>query len=160
MSESKSRDGSFQIQERDFALLLGLFESRVMTAAHVAAVHFEGKQEAAKKRLQKIKAAGLIGERKRRVNEPSVLFLTRKSHALLEERGMLGEFPQLSPNAFEKRAAVSELTLRHELEVMDVKAAFCSALRRSDLFSIAEFSTWPRLDEFKAMRPNHRTEVS
>lgn len=143
----------FQIQERDFQLLLGLFESRVMTIAHIATLHFAGKREATKKRLQKLKAAGLVGERERRVNEPSVLFLTRQGYALLRNQDLLSSFPQLSPAVFEKRARVSDLTLRHELEVMDVKAAFHSALRKSETFSIAEFSTWPRLHEFKATRP-------
>jgi Replication-relaxation len=141
------------LQTRDFALLRGLFESRVMTAAHIVALYFDGKKEAAKKRLQKLKAAGLIGERKRRVNEPSVLSLTRKGHALLEEQELLSAFPKLSASVFEKRASVSELTLRHELEVMDVKTAFHSALRGSLKFTIAEFSTWPRLHEFKASPP-------
>jgi len=145
-------------QNRDFALLRGLFESRVMTGTHVAAIYFNGKKEAAKKRLQRIKAAGLIGERKRRVNEKSVLFLTRKGHALLQEKNLLASFPKLSPAVFEKRANVSELTLRHELEVMDVKAAFHSALTNSGTFRIAEFSTWPRLHEFKASPPGPGSE--
>ena len=155
MSESKKQSDSLVFQSRDFALLRGLFESRVMTGAHIAALHFEGKTEATKKRLQKIKAAGFIGERKRRVNEKSVLFLTRKGHALLEEQKLLSALPKLSAAVFEKRASVSDLTLRHELEIMDVKAAFHSALKKSDTFSIAEFSTWPRLNEFKARRPGH-----
>jgi protein involved in plasmid replication-relaxation len=151
---------AIHLQDRDFRLLCGLFESRVMTAGHVAALYFDGKREAAKKRLQRMKAAGLIGERKRRVNEPSVLFLTRQSFALLNEQGLLSGFPKLSPALFEKRANVSDLTLRHELEVMDVKAAFHSALKKSEAFNIAEFSTWPRLHEFKATRPGHdRAEV-
>jgi len=116
-----------QFQDRDMAILLGLFESRIMTAAHVAALFFDGKTEATKKRLQKIKAAGLIGERKRRVNEKSILFLTRKGYGLLQKNELLRPFPQLSASTFEKRANVSELTIRHELEVMDVKAAFHSA---------------------------------
>lgn len=149
-----------QFRDRDFAVLRGLFESRVMTTAHIAALYFSGKREAAKKRLQKIKAAGLVSERKRRVNEPSVLFLTRKGFSLLCDENLLAEFPPLSAAAFEKRADVSELTIRHELEVMDVKAAFYSALLKSQRFSIAEFSTWPRLHEFKAMRPGYDgTEV-
>ena len=129
-----------------------------MTAAHIAAVYFDDKKEAAKKRVQKLKGADLIGERKRRVNEPSVLFLTRKSYALLARQGFLSELPQLSPAVFEKRANVSELTLRHELEVMNVKAAFNSALKKSGTFSITEFSTWPRLHEFKAVRAGFRGE--
>jgi hypothetical protein len=143
------------LQERDFAMLCGLFESRLMTATHIAALHFAGSKEAAKKRLQKVKAAGLISERKRRVNEPAVLFLTRKGFTLLSNENLLSDYPRLSAAAFEKRADVSALTIRHELEVMDVKAAFYSALKDSETFSIVEFSTWPRLHEFKAMRPGY-----
>lgn len=150
---------SIQLTKRDLEVLRGLFESRVMTSAHIAALYFKGSREAAKKRLQKIKAAGLINERKRRVNEPAVFFLTRKGFSLLADEGQLENFPKLSVSAFEKRADVSALTIRHELEVMDVKAAFYSALKKSETFSIAEFSTWPRLHEFKASRPGQATEV-
>lgn len=146
-------------QDRDIVVLRGLFESRVMTGAHVAALYFAGKKEAAKKRLQKLKAAGFINERKRRVNEPAVLYLTRKGHSVLTQEGSISDLPKLSPVVFEKRADVSPLTIRHELEVMDVKAAFYSALKKSDTFSIAEFSTWPLLHQFRATRPGHETEV-
>jgi hypothetical protein len=40
---------------------------------------------------------------------------------------------------------------------MDVKAAFHSALKKSETFSIVEFSTWPRLNEFKARRPGYNS---
>ena len=143
------------LQKRDFALLGGLFESRIMTSAHVATLYFAGRKEAAKKRLQKLKAAGFVTERKRRVNESSVLFLTRKGFSMLDGEKLLSEFPRLSATAFEKRADVSAVTIRHEFEVMDVKAAFYSALKNSEAFSIAEFSTWPRLHEFRAHRPGY-----
>src|ERR1022692_1218765 len=103
------------VQDRDLAILRGLFESRVMTTVHVADLFFGDSREAAKKRLQKIKAAGFIGERKRRVNEKSVLFLTRKGFLLLAGHDQLGGFPKLSASAFEKRADVNALTIRHEL---------------------------------------------
>src|SRR5215212_4628094 len=109
----------FILQERDKDLLICLFESRVMTALHVAVIYFAGSREAAKKRLQKLKAAGLINERQRRVNEPSVLFLTRKGFSLLGSEHLISDLPRFSGAAFEKRAAVSDLTIRHELEVMD-----------------------------------------
>jgi hypothetical protein len=153
--EPSRRPLSFKAQARDLGLLRDLFESRVMTAAHVATLCFDGRNEAAKKRLQKLKAGGLIGQRKRTVNEKSVLFLTRKGFSVLTGHNALSEYPRLSPSAFDKRASVSELTLRHELEVMDVKAAFHSALGKSDTFSIAEFSTWPLLHQFKARRPGY-----
>jgi hypothetical protein len=123
-----------------------------MTTAHAAALHFSGRKEAAKKRLQKLRGAGLINERGRRVNESSILFLSRKGFSLLSEHNLLADFPALSAAAFEKRADVSALTLRHELDVMDVKAAVYSALRESVSLKIVEFSTWPRLHEFKATR--------
>jgi hypothetical protein len=50
---------ALQLQNRDLALLRGLFECRVMTNDHATALYFDGKDQAAKKRLQKIKAAGL-----------------------------------------------------------------------------------------------------
>lgn len=137
------------------ALLRTLFESRIMTTGHIATIHFDGKKEAAKKRLQKLKAAQLIGERTQRVNEPSVLFLTRQAFALLESEGVLKDYPPIAKSSLEKRARVSELTLRHELEVMDVKAAFHSAIRKTESFSAAEFSTWPLLNQFQACRDGY-----
>jgi hypothetical protein len=153
MDSSRISGISLQPQDRDFALLRGLFESRVMTVGHIAMLYFDGKREYAKKRLQKIKAAGLISERTRRVNEPSILFLTRKAFDLLNSQGQLSGYPALGGTSFEARSNVSELTLRHELEIMDVKAALHSALAESKQFSIVEFSTWPLIYQFEASRP-------
>ena len=152
MPESETARHPVEIRDRDIAVLRDLFESRVMTSAHVAALYFDGSKEAAKKRLQKLKAAKFIGERKRRVSEPSALFLTRNGIALLKTEGVLADYPQISMTSLEKRAQVSDRTLRHELEVMDVKAAFCSAIRATDRFSVAGFSTWPLLYQFEAFR--------
>jgi hypothetical protein len=140
-------------QKRDLALLRGLFECRVMTTDHATVLYFDGKDEAAKKRLQKIKAAGLITERPRRAFEPSVLFLTRKGLTLLQEKGVLTQYPSFDLPVLDRRARVSDLTIRHELEVMDVKAAFHAAIKTTPSFTIAEFSTWPLLNEFTAYRP-------
>lgn len=137
----------------------GLFESRVITAGHIATLYFDGSREAAKKRLQKLKAAGFITERKRHINEPSVLFLTRKSFALLQEKGALAGYPPLGGISFEKRVRVSERTLCHELEIMDVKAAFHSAISKSEPLTIAEFSTWPKLYEFYAAPSTQAAEI-
>lgn len=148
-----SEETAIQFQERDFALLRGLFESRVMTLEHMAALYFEDRKEAAKKRVQKLKAAGLLGERPRRVNEPSVHFLTAKAFKLLSDHGHLNGFPRFSASTLEKRAQVSSLTLRHELDIMDVKAALCAAISKTTNFKVVEFSTWPVLYEFTARRP-------
>jgi hypothetical protein len=138
------------LQERDSAILRGLFESRMMTAAHIAQLHFDGKAPYATKRLQKLKAAGLIGEQRRRVFERAILFLTRKGLDVLHQNGTLTEYPPISRAGLEKRSRVSELMIRHELEIMDVKAAFHTALAASEVFSLNEFSTWPLLYQFQA----------
>jgi hypothetical protein len=124
-----------------------------MTAEHIAMIYFDGRSEAGKKRLQKLKAAGFVGERTRRAFQPSVLFLTRKGLGVLKQNGVLAEYPAFNMPALEKRARVSEQTLRHELEVMDVKATFHSAIKKSPVFSIVEFSTWPHLNQFDAVGP-------
>jgi protein involved in plasmid replication-relaxation len=144
---------ALQLQDRDVALLRALFECRVMTNDHAAALFFDGKDQAAKKRLQKLKTAGHISERPRRAFEPSVLFLTRKSLTILQEKGVLAEYPSFDLPVLERRARVSNQTIRHELEVMDVKTAFHSAIKSFANFAIAEFSTWPLLNEFNAYRP-------
>lgn len=151
---------SIKLQERDTTLLRGLFESRVMTTGHATTLYFDGKPDAAKKRLQKLKSAGLISERPRRAFEPSILFLTRKGLTLLQEQGVLAQYPSFNLPALDRRARVSDLTIRHELGVMDVKAAFHAAIKATTSFTIAEFSTWPLLNEFSAYRPGDRgTEV-
>jgi len=159
MPETKTSLPSVDLQDRDLALLRGLFECRIMTAAHIAAIYFEGKGEYTKKRLQKLKAAGFVGERKRRVNEPSILFLTRKAFTLLTREGHLSGLPLLGANSFENRAKVSDFTLQHELEIMDVKAAFHSALAGNKQFSILEFSTWPLLYQFEVSRNGNKADA-
>ena len=153
MRTSKMSDDAISLQPRDLALLRGLFECRVMTKDHATTLYFDGKGEAAKKRLQKIKAAGLITERPRHAFEPSVLFLTRKGLMLLQENGVLTQYPSFDLPALDRRARVSDLTIRHELEVMDVKAAFHAAIKATPSFIVDEFSTWPLLNEFTAYHP-------
>lgn len=140
---------TIDLQRRDITILRGLFESRIMTREHVAALFFDGRKEAAKKRVQKLKAAGLIGERRRRAYEPAILFLTKTAFAVLHDNGILKEYPPLSKVNHQKRVQVSDLTIRHELQVMDVKAAFHSTIGTSSLYKIAEFSTWPLLNQFE-----------
>jgi hypothetical protein len=151
MSTPKLPRDSFQLQERDLGLLRALLECRIMTAAHAAVLHFDGRAEAAKKRLQKLKSVGLLTERRRQVNEPAVLFLSRAGLVLLADRGVTNGYPALSMASLEKRSQVSDLTIRHELAIMDVKTAFHHALRGHAVFSIAEFGTWPRLYQFEAV---------
>ncbi len=105
------------IQDRDIKLLQLLLHSRILTLAHAAVLVFGGSMEASKKRIQKLKANGLILERRRKAYEQGVLFLSKKGFLCLKNRGTLPPECEDIPS-FTKRAAVSELTLRHELEVM------------------------------------------
>jgi hypothetical protein len=138
------------LTDRDLSLLRGLFESRVMTLSQVASIHFDGNAETAKKRVQKLKAAGYLAERPRRAYDRSVLFLGKRAFAALEEGGHLTDYPALAWTNLEKRARVSDMTLRHELDVMEFKAAVYRAIAKLDGLSVAEFSTWPLLYEFQA----------
>ena len=142
--------GTLQLQDRDIALLLGLFDTRLMTLSHAALLYFDGRHEAAKKRIQKLKAGGLVGERARKVYEPSIIFLAHQGFLRLQERGRLTAFPHTSWPSLERRLQVSPLTLRHEIDVLDVKAAFCSTVRTVPSLALTEFSTWPVLFQFHA----------
>jgi protein involved in plasmid replication-relaxation len=108
--------------------------------------------EAARKRVQKLKAAGIINERPRKATEPSIHCLTRRAFEMLEKHGVLKEFPSVGWSHLEKRARVSESTLKHELEVMDCRAALTAATEKSG-YAITEFSAWPKLIEFVARDP-------
>jgi len=84
------------------------------------------------------------------------LFLARDGITALRERGILSEYPSFDMPALERRARVSQLTIGHELEVMDVKAAFhvAASSGKAGSVAVAEFSTWPLLNEFIAYRPS------
>jgi hypothetical protein len=142
-----------ELQARDLAILQALFESRLMTLNHITHLFFDGHSEAAKKRVQQLKAHRYIRERARRVYQPSILHLSRRSFAALSERGMLLEYPQLAWNQLEDRANVSESTLKHEIQVVDVKTAFSRAITTTPHYELIEFLTWPLLYQFWAAQP-------
>ena len=144
---------SIQLQPRDLELFRGLLDSRIMTLRHIAAIHFDGHPEAAKKRVQRLKAEGYVRVRSQRANESAIYILTRKAFETLRQNGMLPEIPRLGWAAQEKRGKVSDLTLRHELGVMDCKAAMFTAVRTRPELSIVEFSTWPQKIQFEMIHP-------
>lgn len=133
---------------RDIAILRGLFESRVMTIDHAAALYFDGRRPAAAKRLQKLKKAGLVAERPRHISEPAVHYLTKKAFELLHSDGVLANYPPIGMPSLIKRARVSDSTIKHEIAVMDVKAALSAAIVQTPGLSIVEFATWPLLFDF------------
>lgn len=149
-----------EVQVRDLEMLRGLFESRVMTQEQVCRLYFDGKSEATKKRLQKLKALRLIAERERRVYHPAILYLTKRGFDVLLKHGKLTDYPRMAWHQLEKRAQVSELTIRHEIDVMDVKAALSVALTGAGRYRVADFLTWPMLYQFKASKPKRAGQYS
>lgn len=136
------------VTARDVEILRGLFECRILTVEQIAVLHFDDHPEAARKRVWKLKKAGLIRERPRRAYEPAVLFLSRRALRFLIEQGHIADYPKLSVAAYEKRTRVSPLTLRHEIEVNDVRTAFNRAIRTARGVELSQFSTWPTLFQF------------
>jgi hypothetical protein len=140
--------------DRDFALLRGLFESRLMTRQHISAIFFNGRDRMTKKRVQKLASLGLIGARPRRPEQPKLHFLTKNGYDLLRDSGKLADYPRIDYPRFKRRIDVSDQTKAHELAVMDVKAAFYRAAKNHPGVNIAEFSTWPRLYRFRVRMPS------
>jgi len=146
--ENRSNLEGLDVTARDVEILRGLFECRILTVEQIAGLYFEDRQEAARKRIWKLKKADLVRERPRRAHEPAVLFLSRKALRLLIEQGHIADYPKLSVAAYEKRTRVSPLTLRHEIEVNNIKASFVKATRIVEGVSLPQFSTWPTLFQF------------
>ena len=74
---------------------------------------------------------------------------------MLSERGGVSGYPTITPASFEKRARVSDLTLKHELDILEVKTALTLAVRESPHLRLVEFSTWPALFEFQSAPGPH-----
>jgi hypothetical protein len=152
MSGTSDSKNNIALQPRDLDILRGLFESRVMSQEHITRIYFAGKSEASKKRLQRLKAAKLIAERPRKTYEPAVLYLSKAGFVELIRAGRLLDYPKFTWESLEKRVQVSSLTIRHELEVMDVRTVLSEHLEPHPDFSLIEFSTWPLLFQFHAQK--------
>jgi Replication-relaxation len=148
-----------RLQDRDVAMLLDLLESRVLSLDHVRALHFQNKNEMAKKRVQRLKSAKLLAERPRRIGEPSILHLTWNGYMALRDGGHVGDDLRHSPKAFTRRMKVSGITLAHELAIGDVRTSFIGAIRQSKRFELAKFDVWPRRYDFTVHDGHSRVNV-
>jgi hypothetical protein len=86
------KKSELEFQARDLAILRGLFDSRVATIHHLSTLYFGGRLEAARKRVQKLKAAGILNERPRKATEPSIYCVSRRAFEILEKHGVLREY--------------------------------------------------------------------
>lgn len=152
MSGNQKQSGVIP-QDRDISLLRGLYESRIMTRQHIAVLFFEGKADAAKKRVQKLIRARYITERPRKPYESAILYLAKAGYDTLDKAGVLKDYPVQGWKSFQKRVQVSDRTINHELAVMDIKASMTEAIREQPHLQLVEFATWPKLYEFRAKKP-------
>src|SRR5919198_150495 len=117
MPPVKNSRPSLEVQERDLAIFRALFESRLLTLNHIKDLYFKGSYEAAKKGIQRLKAAGYLRDRgvhrsrDRGVYEPSLLYLTKRSFDELSRGGRLADYPHFTWKQLEKRIDVSPLTI-------------------------------------------------
>lgn len=144
-----TRPQSPRITARDLQLLRGLFEVRILTLAQITRLYFGGAAEAAKKRVQMLKAARLIAQRPRpRPYDRSILFLAKRGFELLHHGGHLSDYPRLGWELMQKRVRVSRLTLEHELSVNQIKVEFTNAIAQLTDVMLGQFLTWPKLFAF------------
>ena len=144
-----TQESRIALQPRDYGLLLGLLDARVMTIQHAALLHFGGSHEAAKKRLQKLQHAELVVQRPRRPQDPGVYSLARTGYLRLQEEGMLNPSVDGGWATIWKRLRVGDLMLRHELSVMDVKAVVVSAVGARPDLELVEMSVSPDCHSFR-----------
>lgn len=147
------RHNTLKIQPRDLLVLGGLLDSRVLLLKHIAALFFDGRVDAAKKRVHRLKAAGLIRERPRGPRERSVLHLAKAGFEILQQQHALPDDRRLIWLSLLRRMQVSVLTVAHELEVADVRAALCAAIAKTHTLRVTMFSTWPAHHRFSILEP-------
>jgi hypothetical protein len=139
------------LSERDRSVFRDLIESRVMTLSQISTLHFAGSYEYAKKRFQQFKAAEYVTERKRRYNlghySSSMLSLARPGFAAVADDPFVQD-RAMSWDDLRERLDFAETTLTHELEVVDMKVAFTTAIRTTTGLTLDEFTTYPRRYEF------------
>jgi hypothetical protein len=118
------------IQPRDLDILQEVFVSGLLTSSQIALMYFDGSTEAAKKRLQKLKAERLLATQPRQPYEPSLLFVTKEGRQLLKAR--LQQLPASPRNP-------PKLFLQHHLEIQSIKAALFAACRATEGVSLSHF---------------------
>lgn len=121
------------LQNRDFHIIRELGCCRFLTLPQIADLCFEGKREAAKKRLQKLQRGGIVKRHSLGILVSSVYFLSAKGFRLTKR-----ELPEsLTPS-------VPALTMfRHEKSVRNFRAAIMRDAKREGI-EIPVFSLNPK----------------
>jgi len=155
------RVGNVELQPRDFALLKDVFNSRFITIAHAAKLHFgdmKSAEASAKRRLAKLadKNCGLLKRQEVNLKRCRVIYrLTKNSVDLLVKCRAIGprageEWDSKVRKRYTDRIATS--TLEHEIGMLDIKAALQPALEEHAHLKVHEFGVWPYPYQFQVQR--------
>lgn len=149
------------IQPRDLEVLRTLLDSRVAYARQISVLHFSGKREATKKRVQTLKRSGFIAARRRRPQEPAVLYVTRAGVRLLKDRGFLSDYSPSLLASLERIPRARDPNVRRELEVLDIRISMQTALAGVPSVTLVRFTTSSHLSRVRVspQRPGSATQV-
>jgi hypothetical protein len=136
------------IQPRDVALLHLLLETRAIRRSHAAVLCFGGSANAAKKRIQTLKTAGLLGEWRASRTATGIVTLTRSGVAALKARNALPAMLLQCRSSLSRRLRPNTRTLAHDLAVLDVRCALTVAATASDETFLRTYLTHPESVRF------------
>jgi hypothetical protein len=116
---------SIQLQNRDFRIFQELQSCRFLTLAQIADLCFEGKREAAKKRLQKLQHGGHVRRHSPGMLHESIYIIRKRAHVLIAGNGY-------ERSSF-KRSIPPLATLRHEILLRDFRTAIFRDAKRAGI---------------------------
>lgn len=147
---------SVVLQPRDLALLADVFDNRFITITHAQRLHFgDVSRQAVEKRLRELTVAGLLATQATDLQTHKTIYRpTRKAVEALSTAGALVNINDDDWDARLRKRYTGKIgSLKHELAVLDVKAALGPAIRNApgSHLRLMEFGIWP--SPYKFPRP-------
>lgn len=140
-----------QLQARDLCLLRTVTEHRVVSLTQAAALHFEGRYEAAAKRLQKLRRGGFLAAYPRRVGDACLLRPTRRTRCVVAA-AVGGAARATDREIGRKSKPLATNLVSHELAVVDARIAIGRACHAAAA-SLQEFIPRPHAHAFQTPGP-------
>ena len=150
---------NIEIQPRDVELLSTLFECRVLTRSQAAVLHFGGRTEATKKRLQALVRAAYVKALPNRLRGRSVFTLSRRGYELLRGRAHPAVDGYHTWIDAGRELRVSPSFVDHEIDVTDVRAAIVTAVAAHPGLRLTEICTRSARIAFDAQEAGNRARV-
>ncbi|MBI5934747.1 MAG: replication-relaxation family protein [Chloroflexi bacterium] len=159
-SEHSDYVDGVELQPRDWELLADVYDSRFITIPHAAALHY-GSHAVAKRRLSDLRKALVLGRTPGhfgyahvdgKLQEVKLIYtFTKKALDLLVNRRDFRDAKGEQWDSLRKRFDLdSSLTIKHEVGVLNVKAALLPALKSQAHLRVEKFGVWPLAYVFKA----------